>query len=480
MSDPRTLAGFSAPVLLFLKATRKKQVFIPTYTRHDGSTVQGHYAMVHVADDHDEGRVAGGKGTHSQQKAHATLARHTWFHALPTSHRAAVVMEHATEIQDKASAAASLSTLKKNVLAGKKPTPRELSALEAAGSDKQGEIAAALRAAGKADVLPEKFRDMVAPEKKAKPAPQTKVDDAGAKFLPEGASDLDAHLHAIDSAKLPDSNVNARTVNAKLDAIAAALRHGDVDGLTMMAYGSNNYGVKAAKFANRALELLGSSERVAPGKKATPGFRTDAQIAAAKQAAKAQRSVDPERDSLMTAIAKLGGLKDADVQSQWGISKNDRRGVRVGILPVFSSRGKSIEQMTEALHELGYLRSEEHNELAEHVEHGLAGGDHFTPQGFANKAQEMHEAHYQGLTHHDVAESGFEDLPPEAQQQIEEFLDENPDLSADEIEAIERMQRMAEADDDIPGFDFGPEEGSDGDFGEAPARTRSSTDEVPF
>jgi hypothetical protein len=79
-----------------------------------------------------------------------------------------------------------------------------------------------------------------------------------------------------------------------------------------------------------------------------------------------------------------------------------------------------------------------------------------------------------------VAASGFEDLPPEAQQQIEEFLDENPDFTADEIESFERAARLAAEDDDLPGFDFGDEEGRDGDFGKTPARAGSSADEVPF
>jgi hypothetical protein len=480
MSDSRTLSGLRRP-LLFLKATVKKQVFIPTYTRGDGTVVPGHNAMVHVAVDHDDAKVAAGQGTHSQRQAHARLARDAGFHALPTQHKAAVVMKHATEIQDAASAAAQLSTFRKKVLAGEKPSAAELKRFEAAPDDKRRALVSEFRAAGKLDAVPQAHHDLPEPDKErsapAKKAAQPVADAGSADTSKDGA---DAHLEAINAAKLPASNVNAKVVNMKLDAIAAALKSGDAALLTMMSYGSNNYAKKQVNLANRALELLGSAERVKPGQKGTPGFRTDAQIAAAKQAAKAQRTVDPESDSLMTAIAKLGGLKASEVSSQWGLSKNDVKGVRVGILPVFSSRGKSIERMAEALHELGYLNSEEHNELADHVEKGLGGGDHFTAQGYANKAAKDHEAHYQGLTGQDVAASGFDDLPPEAQQQIEEFLDENPDFTAEEIENFERMQQLADADD-VPfePLDFGTKGARHYDFGQADEGS-GKPDDVPF
>jgi len=95
MAESRTLAGFRAP-LLFLKATKKKQVFIPTYTRHDGVVLPGHYAKVHVADDHRGEKILGGQGMHSQKQAHANLrprlalprpSRPTWTPSTRRSYR---------------------------------------------------------------------------------------------------------------------------------------------------------------------------------------------------------------------------------------------------------------------------------------------------------------------------------------------------------------------------------------------------------
>lgn len=150
MSD--FLSGFSRPIL-FLKATTKKQTWIPQYVKNDGTVVAGHFAMVHFADDHDDHKVASGQGTHSQKKAHAALSKVPGFHDLPVPHKAAIIQHHATEIQDAASAAAVLSTFKKKILAGEKPTNAEWKAYDAAPSDKKDAIADEAHGAGKVSDL---------------------------------------------------------------------------------------------------------------------------------------------------------------------------------------------------------------------------------------------------------------------------------------------------------------------------------------
>jgi len=143
MSDSHILAGLIRPIrqpLLFLKATSKKQVWIPAFTRHDGVVVAAHYAMVHVADHHDEHQIVAGLGSHSQKAAHAQLSKHGWFQALPHDHKVSVLLEHATSIQDKASAAAVLSTFKKKILAGSAPSNAEWKAFDAADAGKKAAI----------------------------------------------------------------------------------------------------------------------------------------------------------------------------------------------------------------------------------------------------------------------------------------------------------------------------------------------------
>lgn len=72
-------------------------------------------------------------------------------------------------------------------------------------------------------------------------------------------------------------------------------------------------------------------------------------------------SVDETRDSLFAAIAKLGGLNRAAVQSEWGIDPKERIP-----MPVFGKHvlrregGLSIDAMGEALGQYGYLTLDEH------------------------------------------------------------------------------------------------------------------------
>lgn len=376
-----TLAGFAGRPLLFLKATVKKKVYIPTYTRHDGVVVPGHWASVHVADDHDGHKILAGDGTHSQKQAHKALSKHAWFGELPHDHKVHVLLEHATEIQDKASAAAVLSTFKKKVLAGQKPTPSEWKAFDGAAQEKKASLAQEFAAAGKtheftdglvawqqknpptvapAPITPESFEPpKPAAESKPEFVPEitsmsydgqpvviTELEAGGYKLSVDGvehgtfttANAAQAFAHklvfddaknpepvapaapkvvaasekpigpavgpnasmaaltmAIDAAKLPDSNTNAKGVNAKLDAIAKAAAAGDAKTLLMMGYGSNNYGVKATKLANQALAALGSQHTVVPGQKMAshPGLKVAPSAASDADGAPAPK--DPMR-----------------------------------------------------------------------------------------------------------------------------------------------------------------------------------------
>lgn len=238
--------------VVFLKATVKKQVFVPTYTRHDGVTVPGHYALVHVSDAHDEHKILAGQGSYSQKAAHAQLSKHDWFNALPHDHKVPVLLKHATEIQDKESAAAALSVFKKKILAAKAPSNGEWKAFDQAPEDKKAAIHQQAESAGMLPHLSASYQKW----KAAAPAAPDPQAEAKAALLGK-----------IEAAKLPESNVNHKPVNAKLAAIHAALSTGNAQALLHLGYGSNTYGVKAVKLANEALALLGSPHQVAPAQK---------------------------------------------------------------------------------------------------------------------------------------------------------------------------------------------------------------------
>lgn len=128
------------------KATVKKQIWVQSYTRSDGTVVPTHQAWVHVSDDHDDAKLLAGQGSWSQKQAHAQLAGQPWFQALPADHKAPVLLHHATSIQEKASSDAAVSMFKQSIIAGKVPTPAQAKAFNAQPYEKQLEIAKQLLA----------------------------------------------------------------------------------------------------------------------------------------------------------------------------------------------------------------------------------------------------------------------------------------------------------------------------------------------
>lgn len=74
--------------------------------------------------------------------------------------------------------------------------------------------------------------------------------------------------------------------------------------------------------------------------------------------------VDPEVDSLFVAIAKLGGLKRDEVESQWGWDRKERSPQPMFGKPLLRrENGLSIDAMGELLAEYGYLPKDEHGKF---------------------------------------------------------------------------------------------------------------------
>lgn len=66
--------------------------------------------------------------------------------------------------------------------------------------------------------------------------------------------------------------------------------------------------------------------------------------------------VDPEMDSLLVAVAKLGGLRKADVVSEWGVDPSERPASGIFGRPVLrATEGHSIDDMRQMLVGYGYL-----------------------------------------------------------------------------------------------------------------------------
>lgn len=90
--------------------------------------------------------------------------------------------------------------------------------------------------------------------------------------------------------------------------------------------------------------------------------------------------VEPKTDDLFSAIAKLGGINKAELEAD-GFDKADLGKHRLGIRPVFSKKGKSVDDMAEALVERGYLPERDVDALKEMIRLQLAGDEQFSPAG---------------------------------------------------------------------------------------------------
>ncbi|EMT2447113.1 GNAT family N-acetyltransferase [Acinetobacter baumannii] len=113
-------------------------------------------------------------------------------------------------------------------------------------------------------------------------------------------------------------------------------------------------------------------------------------------------NVQPERDTLFEAIAKLGGLDSIEIESTWGIDQPAKIKSGIGNKPVARSakskvKGISIEEMSERLAELGYLAKDENGkfdsrELEDRFSDELIGNKQYSNQvdpELLNYAQDM-------------------------------------------------------------------------------------------
>ena len=100
-------------------------------------------------------------------------------------------------------------------------------------------------------------------------------------------------------------------------------------------------------------------------------------------------ALDPSSDTLMTAIAKLGGLNKDELVREWGLDAKDKIAAPVFGMPVLRrSKGRSIDSMVEALAEEGYLPTDngkaDVRDLEERFSDGLSGRDwysrHYVPR----------------------------------------------------------------------------------------------------
>ena len=91
-------------------------------------------------------------------------------------------------------------------------------------------------------------------------------------------------------------------------------------------------------------------------------------------------TVNPAKDSLFEAIAKLGGLRGDEVKSKWGIDRKEIDPVGFNKRVVRKDGGKSIDRMAEALVEHHYLTDHDLSEFEEKFGNEFAGDKEYSWQ----------------------------------------------------------------------------------------------------
>jgi len=155
----------------------------------------------------------------------------------------------------------------------------------------------------------------------------------------------------------------------------------------------------------------------------------------------AARRVDPSRDTLLVAIARLGGINREEARREWGLRPEELRHRGLVGFPVFRKvGGKSIDEMRLALQELGYLSEDgDPNELEDKIALSLNGTPQYAAAGLEAQAEAEHDRRLENEQAAEQAEY-VSNLPPELDDEEEARI---------EREAIQAESEAAAALDDL-------------------------------
>jgi hypothetical protein len=324
---------FVNPEIDMLKATFKKEMWIPGYTKHDGTTVEGHYKHVNISDDHDDAKVLSGNGSATQKDAHKLLTKHGWYHALPDEHKLPVLLQHATDLQDAAGIRARAAKFRVAILNGAMPIPSQTKAYLLLDADKQAKYKAEFEKAGKLDLFEQAIAAGKAAPDEPGEAPQ-KPTEAAAVPAPE-AVQPEAPASAPEPEQKPEvapeptpvqqaapKSDEAKEKAEKLTSMVADLQGMEfpaMDELADSLPGKASWFMSGIAQANDDWISEGQAawDALAPEQKAASLSLLEASIKhdAEYDAKHAEKLTDDKLTAVAHKISILNGLK-----KQWGVS----------------------------------------------------------------------------------------------------------------------------------------------------------------
>ncbi len=215
---------------------------------------------------------------------------------------------------------------------------------------------------------------------------------------------------------------------------------------------------KSRSNAEKAKKELGNTHRM---QKVKGGFilrpATDKEMAAADAAGKRlarRKEVDVENDTLLTAIAKLGGLAMKEKADTIGEGNHNAGGKHL-----FTKNGEAIDWMARYLHELGYVPQDDFDSdggvrwLRDAIKAEHSGFSTFNSQQGTNWLKDAEEAYrkqyedaepdgpFLELTPEDLADSGYTRADPETQALTEQLVRQAQALGIDTETLIDDAAR---------------------------------------
>lgn len=145
-----------------------------------------------------------------------------------------------------------------------------------------------------------------------------------------------------------------------------------------------------------------------------------------------RNEIQPAKDTLFQAIAKLGGLNKQEVVSTWGTDLADlKRLPQIFGKPLLRTNGgHSIDGMAELLVQHGYLDQRDLREFEAKFDQELRGKPVLTMQGHEQQAQltaqaieEDRKAESLGLTPAELVHDGYEALNEPEKEQVQAIID---------------------------------------------------------
>ncbi len=238
------------------------------------------------------------------------------------------------------------------------------------------------------------------------------------KFEIRAKPDADApkKSNPLDAAAARDAKIESQLATANANAAKRKESVASLDSMSGKELREVSTSDKRAYMRNAAADILQTREQATRAKRSETGRKLWSK----------GMGIDPERDTMAQAIAKMGGVSSDSAKSRLRLAPEELSIRGKGVLRVFTSGGKTMDEVGAAMADLGYVERDENGKHDQRDFEGklaeLAGGTEIlTPQGMMIRAEEN-------------ARAAQEETGAQSQEDYEQVQDD-ADSATDAVEA---------------------------------------------